>query len=203
MRKKATNRVDMIDKVYNSWKVLKHSHTNNKIAYYICECLECNTEHTVDGRNIRSGLSKRCVDCGLRSTALTQTGIKKSTKSSKQIAEFYLQKSMRGGARKRKKEWELTASQFVELIYDNCYYCGIAPNTTVNPTRGMSLQKTRELECFITYNGIDRVDSSKGYEVDNVVPCCEQCNRAKLDYSAQEFLSWVERVHNHQKAKNT
>jgi len=45
------------------------------------------------------------------------------------------------------------------------------------------------------YSGIDRLDSSKGYEPGNVVPCCKQCNWAKNDIAYDKFLEWIERVH--------
>jgi 5-methylcytosine-specific restriction endonuclease McrA len=201
MTKKATNRVDMIDKIYNSWKVLNHAHTKGKIAYYNCECLECNMEYVVDGRNIRQGLSKRCTACGLRSTFKTQTGVKKSKKTSKEIAEHYLKNRIKRGRGRKNRTWSISNEQFLTLIYANCYYCNLKPSTTVNPTVNMKLQKSRALECFITYNGIDRVDSSKGYEPGNVVTCCEQCNKAKLDHSKGEFLAWANRLVSFQSSK--
>ena len=196
-KKKAHNRVDMIGKTYNSWKVLEHSHTNGKIPYYKCECLECNTEHVVDGRNIRSGLSKRCKDCGKKHTYEKQRGTVRTKKTSKEVAEYYLMNGKKKGAFKRGKEWSLTREQFVELIYKPCNYCGTEPLTKVNPTKGHSLAPSRATECFITYNGIDRVDSSKGYTVDNVVTCCEFCNRAKMTMSTEAFATWLERAYKH------
>ena len=43
----------------------------------------------------------------------------------------------------------------------------------------------------LAYNGLDRVDNSRGYEPSNVVPCCRRCNRAKDDMSSQEFMKWL------------
>ena len=48
-----------------------------------------------------------------------------------------------------------------------------------------------------TYNGIDRVDNTRGYTLDNVVPCCFKCNRAKDTMTKEEFLEWVGRVATH------
>jgi len=45
------------------------------------------------------------------------------------------------------------------------------------------------------YNGLDRADNSKGYELDNVVPCCGRCNRAKNAYNRDDFLLWIEKVY--------
>jgi hypothetical protein len=47
------------------------------------------------------------------------------------------------------------------------------------------------------YNGLDRVDNNRGYEKDNIVPCCETCNKAKLQMSLGEFLNWIKRVYNY------
>lgn len=37
-------------------------------------------------------------------------------------------------------------------------------------------------------NGIDRIDSSLGYEPQNVQSCCSTCNRLKFSYSEANFL---------------
>jgi hypothetical protein len=42
--------------------------------------------------------------------------------------------------------------------------------------------------CGELSKGIDRLDSTKGYEVENCVSCCEQCNYMKLDYTQEEFI---------------
>jgi len=58
--------------------------------------------------------------------------------------------------------FELTLEQYTELVVDKkCSYCdGDLPKTM---------------------GGLDRIDSSKGYTVDNVVSCCAECNRIKGD----------------------
>lgn len=58
----------------------------------------------------------------------------------------------------------------------------------------MGLSQNRTADATIVRGGIDRIDSSKGYESSNVVPACEQCNKAKLDYTPQEFDTWFERL---------
>lgn len=69
--------------------------------------------------------------------------------------------------------WDLDDRHAEDLLTDNCYYCGSSP-----------------LPC----NGIDRVDNARGYESDNVVTACLQCNIGKNDYTREEFLDWTLRV---------
>jgi 5-methylcytosine-specific restriction endonuclease McrA len=45
------------------------------------------------------------------------------------------------------------------------------------------------------------MDNSKGYTVENSVPCCYRCNHAKRDYSYGEFVDWVKRAADHMNAK--
>lgn len=45
------------------------------------------------------------------------------------------------------------------------------------------------------HNGIDRVDSSKGYTLDNCVPCCSKCNYAKHEMSVEEFKEYITNVY--------
>ena len=68
-----------------------------------------------------------------------------------------------------------------------CHYCGAEPGNVPKPSGNGEL----------VYSGIDRVDSTVGYEADNCVPCCIQCNMAKGRMTEEEFLDWVRRVFHH------
>lgn len=49
------------------------------------------------------------------------------------------------------------------------------------------------------YNGIDRMDNSKGYVDGNVLPCCSICNHAKHVMNYDDFISWINRIVNFRK----
>ncbi len=197
--KTAHNRVEMIGRQFNSWLVLSHSDTVGKIAYYNCKCVElgCGETYRVDGRNVRNGGSKRCVKCGLKSTAKKQTGKRKNNKPIEEITLHYLFLNKRKDAIKRGFVWELTKEQFAKLVFGNCYYSGLPPGTTVNVLKHHALHESLVANGFITYNGIDRLDSSKGYVMDNVVTCSEAFNKAKLNMSVEEFKAFIKVGYDH------
>ena len=58
-----------------------------------------------------------------------------------------------------------------------------------------SKKQKRLSDYVLKCNGIDRIDSSKGYTVENSVPCCKYCNTAKNTMSVDEFLKWIGRVY--------
>jgi hypothetical protein len=55
-----------------------------------------------------------------------------------------------------------------------------------------------ESECFYCHSnsdiGIDRIDSSEGYTVNNTVACCLYCNRMKSDQSLVDFLVRIKKI---------
>ena len=55
---------------------------------------------------------------------------------------------------------------------------------------------------WIKANGIDRIDSTQGYELINSVPCCTICNRMKLDHSKMDFLTHIQKILNFQKVED-
>ena len=97
----------------------------------------------------------------------------------------------RNATKKSNRQFELSKEKFYDLISDNCYYCGSKPNS--------ANKRYLKYDSNFRYNGIDRVDNSKGYLVDNCVTCCEICNRAKLTMSLEEFKNWIKKVYDKQK----
>jgi hypothetical protein len=84
-------------------------------------------------------------------------------------------------ASKSDREWSISKAQFKTLILSNCHYCGIEPR-----------QKRHNNK--ILYNGIDRLDNTKGYIEGNCVACCGTCNWMKGKLSVGDFLSKINRI---------
>lgn len=198
--RKAHNRVDMAGKQYNSWLVIEpipHAGKNSGGLSWKAKCLECGEIYAVKGANLRSGMSKRCVKCGCGHAHGLQKGQIRTKRTSTESAIHYLLIDLKKSAKKRSITWELSKDQVVQLIFSNCTYCGTAPNMFCSPLKHHDLSQKRTEGATITRNGIDRVDSAKGYVEGNCVTACEQCNKAKLDYSLQDFKAWVMRVAAH------
>ena len=89
-------------------------------------------------------------------------------------------------ARYRNLEFILSSEQFSEITKRACYYCNKEPSQVI---------KFRGCNGEYVYNGIDRVDNLKGYTIENCVPCCGTCNKAKMSMTENEFADWVVRVY--------
>ena len=74
----------------------------------------------------------------------------------------------------------------------NCHYCGIKPNLVVKNGIGNNID---------LINGLDRINSKKGYTVDNTVTCCSQCNYAKREMDINQFINFIKRIVKYQSEK--
>lgn len=86
----------------------------------------------------------------------------------KKIKPYRREGALRSGAIKRGIAYELTREQLMSLWQKPCVYCG----------------------GEIVTVGVDRVDNTKGYVMENVVPCCATCNSMK---SSMELVDFVRR----------
>ena len=80
-------------------------------------------------------------------------------------------------ANSKQLEFKLTKGDFMEMVVNECYYCGIIQD------KG--------------FNGIDRLDSSEGYNMSNCVSCCQMCNYMKGSLGPTIFMNRVEHIMTH------
>lgn len=78
----------------------------------------------------------------------------------------------------RKFDFKLSKEDFELFISSNCYYCNEEPSILCNYSK-------------IMRNGIDRLDSEKGYLFENCVSCCSGCNTSKWDLEVNTFISKI------------
>ncbi len=84
---------------------------------------------------------------------------------------------LKSEAKRRELEVSITLDQYLKIISNPCFYCG-GPL----PNGG---------------GGLDRINSSIGYVLGNVRPCCTQCNVAKASFTELQFKEWALRLVNH------
>jgi hypothetical protein len=146
--------------------------------FWNCIC-DCGNSVIVSGRNLRKRHTKTCgcsyKDLGMR---------KRKSRGASAFNSLLL--SYKVGAKSRGLEFELSEDDFRRLTQQVCFYCGKEPDQIKGATM---------VTGGYVYNGIDRVDSLKGYTLDNCVSCCGQCNVAKLNHSLDNFIAWIFRVH--------
>ena len=90
----------------------------------------------------------------------------------------------------RNIEWELTFEDWTIIIQKDCYFC------SSKPVLKEGKMHTR-VGTQVPINSIDRIDSNKGYTLNNVRCCCTQCNYMKHRMSDDIFLEQVKKIWRH------
>lgn len=100
--------------------------------------------------------------------------------------------------RRTYSDGDITLEQFMSLSQNNCFYCNAKPGSRYNKYIHRFKAKNSDYakqEGEFIYNGLDRIDSNLPHNINNVVPCCIQCNWSKSNKSVDEFRSWIIRVY--------
>ena len=165
---------DEVGKVYGKLTVKGPFQIRDGEAHWPCRC-SCGNVVFKRGVDLRNGHVRACSKGCLSVDRFFETGVNE------------LIRRTRYSATRRKLEYSLSRKDVEKIVISNCTYCNSSPANELRTHR------TKKLK--FKYSGIDRVDSTKGYIPDNVVPCCDDCNTAKGSKSEAEFVEWIKRVH--------
>lgn len=149
----------------------KHCHGCNRLlpieAYYRYNA-------TTPKRGVRySGRCQSCIKKYRRKKNAEGAGIPKT------LSPKYYLNHLRLKARRRKGSINVTTEDLISLWEDQKGRCALT---------GWKMTMTRRVGIVRTNASIDRIDSSKGYTLDNVQLVCVAANKAKFDLSQKEFV---------------
>lgn len=149
----------------------------SRSARWKCDCV-CGRETVVEARSLLYGRTQSC-GCLHRERASASNSKPDGVASFNRLRETYM-----NHAKKYGRDWQLSDDVLLSLFQQKCAYCGIPPSRCETKSK-----------LGMMYNGVDRVDNSKGYVPGNVVACCRQCNVAKGQMSEQSFREWIARAY--------
>jgi hypothetical protein len=147
--------------------VKRHDRDTNASVCWLFKC-DCGKEIERGANAVKAG---RCLSCGCS----------RKKKTAIELANKKAWFDYRARAKAKGFEFSLERSQFEKMVVDICHYCRRPPMFGYRQTGGL-------------INGIDRVDSDRGYTINNVVTCCKICNAGKKDLSYEEFMLYLKCV---------
>ena len=142
---------------------------------YIVKCNKCGKEFVRDIASIKKFKGEGCLDCTPR-----------YSKTSPVVHHLYIH--YKSHADSRNLEFNLTEDQFSLVARQNCYYCG------AKPTIYKQLYKYAKNTINEPLNGIDRIDSSKGYIKDNIQFISTPINYLKNTMSDSETKQYLKSI---------
>lgn len=170
--------IDISFKQFGRWIALYHAGSaKGRRALWHCIC-ECGNEADVNSSDLRRGHSTSC-GCYNRDQIRLRSAKKDSGKN-KLLRQYKKSASLRGFS------YTLSVEEFTNLTQSPCHYCGIPPSRIS--------KKSSDFGVYI-YNGIDRKDNTLGYDFNNCVSCCYECNLFKHSMPYEDFISIIKKIY--------
>jgi len=143
-----------------------------------CRC-DCGNTKVKSSKTLNSGESTHCGCQAHERRSKPRRGVFGESLRNTVIHSY------KNNAKRKGLLFDITVPKLIELITGKCFYCGQEPSKTI---------VKKKFYGSFTYNGIDRLDSNKGYIPNNVVSCCEACNYMKSNHPVDEFLKIIKRI---------
>lgn len=161
--------IDLAGKKFGRLIVLEHMPgLYHGQALWLCKCV-CGKTKTVNAYSLRRN---RTQSCGCLVRELGVRNVKKDVPFNTVWRAYHC------SAKAKKRVFKLSRKDFRTLLSSPCFYCGAAP----------ARESKSQAGNILLYNGIDRINSKKGYEKENCVSCCTSCNFLKKDIPIVDFI---------------
>jgi 5-methylcytosine-specific restriction endonuclease McrA len=170
--------IDLTGIRYGKLRVISHIPHTRKWG---CIC-DCGKNSIVFSSNLKRGNTLSCGCLNDHNRFLDNT-----LSSKKELYSAY-----KRSAKARGLSFAIDFDTFLDMAMQNCCYCGEPPS---------KFHKLRTGRKGFLYNGLDRLNNDRGYELDNVAACCIDCNRAKWDRNKDDFVNWIRKCYKHLKSK--
>lgn len=159
------------------WLVINPNEKNKEGKWFTRVKCKCGFESVIRNAYLNSGKTNSCEACRAK-----KVGEMNSTQDPWWSEMNYLSLI----AKNRNLEFTLTPQDVKELSVKNCNVCGRKPYMKSR----CNLAKLKN----IFRNSIDRIDSDKGYTIENCQTLCWDCNRWKGKLTQKEFDLIIKKV---------
>jgi len=165
----------------------EYKHPTQGTWFWKCKC-DCGNTTVVRLSKLNNGWTK---SCGCAHGDASQRASEKWHEERDQ--DPYLTHkvhSVKHNARTGGRELSLSPKQICALVTSPCFYC-----ESLEIEEGLVRRFKGKKSWIKPTNGVDRIDSEGGYTLDNVRPCCANCNYAKRRLTDEEFYSHIDKLH--------
>jgi hypothetical protein len=171
------NVIDMTGNKIGSLTVVKRAKSKNKLAMWECQC-KCGNVCVCRGADLRQGKIKTC---GCRMGVENR----RNWKGYGEIPKKYWS-SLINNANQRGKKFDITIKQINDLFLEQDKKCALSGRVIAFEDKSASL---------------DRVDNTKGYSIDNVQWLHKDVNKAKVNFTQEDFTLLCEQIADYRRNK--
>lgn len=174
-------------RVFRSNKYIKCSKCRSKELYYQSKTIypTCQQCGKVFSRYVETDSDKQTCDSCLHDNRRKDADRRRRELNDPMRLQKLAYEKAKEASLKRGKDWELSISEYFKLTASPCLFCG----------------------CELTWKTgsilLDRIDNSRGYYLDNVNPCCGDCNMIRgTQLTVDEMCEFMKGVLKYRQAQD-
>lgn len=158
-----------------------------------CQC-DCGQTCLAHGARLRCGQKKSC-GCWKTDTTLEKPRNRNWGGYGEISGEFFT--AVKSSAKIRNLEFNITIEQIWDLFLKQDRKCALSGVELkfILTARNRNLPRNGKLKTA----SLDRIDSSKGYTLDNVQWIHKHVNHIKMSLSDEDFINWCRKIVAHNK----
>ena len=170
----------VIGQKFGDWEVIsKKTEKYQRWYKYHVRC-KCGNESFVLASTLRKGKSTCCRSCG----------DEKHYKGVGNLSSTFFSRILEG-ARVRNIEVSITKEQILELLENQNYKCALSGMDLI---MSKTFSKDRTDKASSTTASLDRIDSTKGYTIDNVQWVHKHVNKMKNKFDQDYFIELCQKI---------
>jgi len=164
--------IDLTGQRFGKWTVVRDSGKRiRRRPLWVCKC-DCGSEGLKYGESLRAGKSTRCRSCCPR-------GLASPNYKGYQAISGVHWRSIERGAIRRSINFNLTIEQVWQIYLNQQGKCALS---------GLDLRFDSTCDSRDGNASLDRIDSDRGYTIDNVQWVHKDVNLMKMDLNQSRFI---------------
>ena len=180
--------INLIGRKFGRLEVIeKATKNNNGRTRWLCKC-SCDNIKIINSKELLNG---NTISCGCYRIEQLH---KRNYKGTKDISKTYFN-DLKNCAKRRGLEFNIIIEEIQELLEKQEYICDLSGLFI----KGSACNKRKCSTYSEQTASLDRIDSNKGYTIDNVRWVHKDINRFKNNYTDEKFLEMCTQVVNHRK----
>ncbi len=161
--------------------------TNHSEGTFVCECGFIKRARLA---RIKCRKNEKCYGFDRHLTTDERTRVRSPEQSKLDNARKVFAKY-----KNRYENFSLSLDDMINIMTSNCYYCNKPPSNKIHYKNKKERLANENLSGEFEYNGLSRIIMAEGFKINNVRPCCFECNASKLDMDEKDFIQWINKAY--------
>ena len=194
-KRRQSNFSSLVGEIFNHLTVISLAESTDTERRWICRCTCGNITNPIISYNLKKGYVKSC-GCLKERGLENKEGYKRLYRGFEDLSASYWG-SIMYGAKIRNLEFDITMEDAWNKYIKQDRKCALSGESIFIDSKYGTNSRRYSTEPRKQTASLDRIDSSKGYTVDNIQWVHKVVNYMKMDVSDESLIEWCKKIANY------